>query len=96
MREYYKILSVENKFDVTNLVENIFEYLNVFFSYSPLTPDIAIIIRSKKIIYFVHGLFLFLQLQKSPVLCGRDGKAGDVRVGRAHGDSLQLVLCVSS
>ena len=65
MREYYKILSVENKFDVnvTNVVENIFEYSNVFFIYSPLTLDIAIIIRSKKIIYFVHGLFLFLQLQ---------------------------------
>ena len=26
MREYYKILSVENKFDVTDLVGNIFEY----------------------------------------------------------------------
>ena len=68
MREYYKILSVENKFDVnvTNVVENIFEYSNVFFIYSPLTLDIAIIIRSKKIIFFVHGLLLFLQLQKIP------------------------------
>ena len=84
------------EFEVTDLIENIFEYSYVFFNYSPQIPDIDIIIRNKKIIYLVHGLFLFLQLQKSPVLCGRDGKAGDVRVGRAHGDSLQLVLCVSS
>ena len=84
------------EFEVTDLIENIFEYSYVFFVYSPQIRDIDMIIRNKKIIYLVHGLFLFLQLQKSPVLCGSDGKAGDVRVGRAHGDSLQLVLCVSS
>ena len=83
------------EFEVTDLIENIFEYSYVFFIYSPQIPDIDIIIRNKKIIYFVHGLFLFLQLQwrrvpSSAAVTARPESCGLVRhtvtpsCGRLH------------